>query len=115
PCGQRAQCFRVAAKHSPCELVLPIDFNVGDDHVQHPFMDIDSCCLIGHLFLLLAGAESMPRVSLVRVTSYRRSPRETNAKTLNYSLNTHAPDQTNKRPRRIHCRLDLAAPSRNAY
>src|SRR5215472_2021657 len=72
PCGQRAQCFGLAAKHSPRELVLPIDFNVGDDHVQHPFMDIDSRYLIGHPFLLLAGAESMPSVSLVRVTSYRQ-------------------------------------------
>src|SRR5215472_10316616 len=35
-------------------------------------MDIDSYYLIGHLFLLLAGAESMPSVSLVRVTSYRQ-------------------------------------------
>jgi hypothetical protein len=60
PCGQRAQCFGLAAKHSPREVVLPIDFNVGDDHVQHPFMDIDSCDLIGHLFLLPAGVESMP-------------------------------------------------------
>src|SRR5215469_8215180 len=75
PCGQRAQCLGLAAKHSPRELVLPIDFNVGDDHVQHPFMDIDSRYLIGHLFLLLAGAESVPCVSLVRVTSYRRSPK----------------------------------------
>ena len=31
--------------------------------------------------------------------------------TLNYSLNTHAPDQTGLRPRRLHCGYDLAAPS----
>jgi hypothetical protein len=43
--------------------------------VQHPFMHIDSRYLIRHLFRLLAGAESMPWYSLVRVTSYRRSPR----------------------------------------
>jgi len=27
----------------------------------------------------------------------------------NYSLNTHAPDQTDSRPRRLHWMLDLAA------
>src|SRR5215472_17779208 len=31
--------------------------------------------------------------------------------TPNYSLNTHAPDQTGSRPRRLHCWVDLAAPS----
>jgi len=31
--------------------------------------------------------------------------------TLNSSLNTHAPDQTGSRPRRLHCFLDLAAPT----
>ena len=30
--------------------------------------------------------------------------------TPNYSLNTHAPDQTGSRPRRLHCGFDLAAP-----
>ena len=34
-----------------------------------------------------------------------------NTATLNYSLNTHAPDQTGSRPRRLHCDFDLAAPS----
>src|SRR3974390_1225394 len=30
-----------------------------------------------------------------------------NTATLNYSLNTHAPDQTGSRPRRLHCVYDL--------
>ena len=35
--------------------------------------------------------------------------------TLNYSLNTHAADQTRSRPRRLHCGFDLAAPSHYHY
>src|SRR5207249_1771739 len=54
------------------------------------------------------GAESVPRVALCRITGYRRSHWETT--TPNYSLNTHAPDQTGSRPRRLHCGFDLAAP-----
>ncbi|MGH9396480.1 MAG: hypothetical protein ACRD18_06475, partial [Terriglobia bacterium] len=32
--------------------------------------------------------------------------------TPNYSLNTHAPDQTYIRPRHLQCAIDLAAPGR---
>jgi hypothetical protein len=48
---------------------------------------------------------------LIRLASYRGSPGE--ATTLNYLLNTHAPDQTAERPRFLHCILDLAASSRS--
>jgi hypothetical protein len=57
----------------------------------------------------------MSRRTLVRVTSYRRFFRGENAATLNYSRNTHAPDQTLSRPQLIHCFFDLAAPSRCVY
>jgi hypothetical protein len=57
----------------------------------------------------------MAQRTLVRVTSYRRSPKGKNAATLNHSLNTHAPDQTIYRPRLIHCVVDLAAPGHCAY
>jgi hypothetical protein len=33
-----------------------------------------------------------------------------NTAALNYSLNTHAADQTGSRPRPLHCRFDLAGP-----
>ena len=51
----------------------------------------------------------MPSVTLCRVTGYRRSPRGVRRRT-NYSLNTHAPDQTLQRPLRLHCGVDLAPP-----
>jgi len=57
----------------------------------------------------------MAQGTLVRVASYRRFPEGKNAATLNYSLNTHAPDQTIYRSRLIHCVVDLAAPSRWVY
>jgi hypothetical protein len=50
----------------------------------------------------------MAQGTLVRVTSYRCSPRRENSATLNHSLNTHAPDQTIYRPRLIHCVVYLA-------
>ena len=65
----RGNCRRLSR-----EFVFPIDFDVGDDYMQHPLMNIDSGYVIGHLSLLLAGAESMSRCALARVTSYRRSP-----------------------------------------
>jgi hypothetical protein len=54
----------------------------------------------------------MAQGTLVRVTSYRRSPEWKNAATLSHSLNMHAPDQTIYRPRLLHCVVDLAAPGR---
>ena len=63
-------------------------------------MDVYSGYPVRHKLLLLAGAESVPSIPLSRVTGYRRSHRETT--TPNYSLNTHAPDQTSYRPRLIH-------------
>jgi hypothetical protein len=57
----------------------------------------------------------MAQRTLVRVTSYRRSPKGKNGATLNHSLNTHAPDQTIYRPQLIHCVVDLAAPGRCVY
>jgi hypothetical protein len=38
-----------AAEDLSRELVLSIDFNVGDDYMQHPFMHIDSRYLIRHI------------------------------------------------------------------
>src|SRR5450756_2200881 len=64
----------VAAKLASLQLVLAIDFDVGHDHGQHPFMNIDSRYPVGHK-LLLAGAESVPQVTSTRVAGCRRSHR----------------------------------------
>jgi len=53
-------------------------------------------------------ASHVPKVTLCRVAGYRRSPLRETA-TPNYSLNTHAPDQTDLRPQRLHCDYDLTA------
>jgi hypothetical protein len=49
---------------------------------------------------LLAGAESVPDVTLIRVTGYRRSHRGRQRPIIRF--NTHAPDQTIRRPRLLH-------------
>src|SRR5215831_8475126 len=78
PVGQQAQLGGVAAKLAPLKDVLAVDFDVGDDHGQHPLMNINSCYLVRHTLLLLAGAESVPSVDLNRVAGYRRSHRGDN-------------------------------------
>jgi len=55
-----------------------VDFDVGHDHRQHPFMNVNSCYPVRHKSLLLAGAESVPQVILSRVADYCRSPRGDN-------------------------------------
>jgi len=59
--------------------------------------------------LLLAGSGERATVTLTRVAGYRRSPRGRQRRPIR-SI-THAPDQTAKQPRLLHCILDLAAPS----
>jgi hypothetical protein len=66
---------------------------VSYNHGQLLFMDINSRCPIRHK-LLLAGAESVPKITLSRVSGYRRSHRgET---TLIYSL-YHARSESDRR------------------
>jgi hypothetical protein len=43
PVGRLSQLGGVAAKLTPLELVLTVDFDVGNDHRQHSFMNVDSC------------------------------------------------------------------------
>jgi len=62
PVDKQAQLARAGAKPPSLKLVLAIDFDVGEDHVQHLLVNIDSCALLRHI-LPLAGAESVPRVT----------------------------------------------------
>jgi hypothetical protein len=48
PCGERSQLVGAAAKHPPLKLVLAFDFDVGHNHCQHLFMDINPRYPIGH-------------------------------------------------------------------
>jgi hypothetical protein len=66
-----------AAKHPPLKLVLTVNFHVGHNYSQHPFMNIDSRYFVGHHFLL-AGSGERAAITLTRVTGYRRSPGEDN-------------------------------------
>src|SRR5262249_34441676 len=59
---------------------------------------------------LLAGAESVPQISLSRVSGYRRSHRGRDHAPFIRSI-THAPDHTLLRPRLLHCQINLAAPA----
>src|SRR5215472_10129746 len=109
---QQSQLCRVAPKLAPTKLVLTIDFDVRDSDRQHPLMDVNSCYLVRHRCSFWRGAESVPSVTLSRVTGYATPiKRDT---TPNYSLNTHAPDQTPLRLPLLHSLLDLAAPGRYA-
>src|SRR5215471_12947759 len=72
-------------------------------------MHIDSRYPIGNSYLL-AGAESVPEITLTRVSGYRRSPQGRDNAPFIRSI-THAPDQTLTRPRLFHDLFNLAAPS----
>src|SRR5271165_6428916 len=72
PFGQQSQMLGASAKTPPFKLVLAFHLHVGHHHSQHLFMHVDSRYPISHK-LLLAGAESVPRVTFSRVTGYRRS------------------------------------------
>lgn len=104
----RSCARRVAAKVAPFELVLPVNFYVGDNHGQHPFMHVNSRYLLSHTLILRVGAESVPSYLKQGHGLSLLPPR--GATTPNYSLNTHAPDQTSIRPRPLQCAIDLAAP-----
>ncbi len=58
PLGQCSQMLGTGTEASPLELVWPVEFNVGYDYGQYPFMHVDSRDLVTHKFLL-AGAESV--------------------------------------------------------
>src|SRR5215470_4702427 len=59
---------------------------------------------------LLAGAESVPEITLSRVSGYRRSHRRRDNAPFIRSI-MHAPDQTGRRPQLLHCDFNLATPS----
>ena len=42
PCDQQAQLLRIATVSDPFKLILPLNFNVGHDHSQHLFVNVDS-------------------------------------------------------------------------
>src|SRR5258705_1945556 len=71
PFPQQLQLLRVASVPASLELVFVFDFDVSHNHGQLRFMDIDSRYPIRHK-LLRAGAESVPEITLSRVSGYRR-------------------------------------------
>ena len=80
----REKCFCLTSPF--IGLVLTVDFDVRHNHCQHLLVNINSRYLVRHICSLLAGAESVPDVTLNRVTGYRRS-RRGETKMPNYSLN----------------------------
>src|ERR1700732_2590990 len=68
PFRQPLQLLRVASVPASLELVFVFDFDVSHNHGQLLFMDIDSRYPIRHK-LLLAGAESVPKITLSRVSA----------------------------------------------
>ena len=75
PGSQQSQLRGVAAELSPLKLVLAVHFHFRHHHRQHSLMYVDSCYPVRHKPPLRAKAESVPKVTLRRVTGYRRSPR----------------------------------------
>src|SRR5207253_2584712 len=62
--GTKLRVSSFAPKLAPFKCVLAVDFDVGDDHGQHPLVNINSSYLVRHVLLLLLGAESVPSGSL---------------------------------------------------
>src|SRR4029077_4790057 len=77
--------LRIATVTDPFKLVLPLNFNVGHDHSQHPFMYVDSRYPVRHASPP-GGSGEHATSSLSRVTGYRRSHKRGET-TPNYSLN----------------------------
>src|SRR5262244_293903 len=72
PLRKHLQLLRVASVPASLELVFLVDFHVSHNHRQLLLMDINSGCPIWHRSLL-AGAESVPEITLSRLSGYRRS------------------------------------------
>src|ERR1700719_3376258 len=110
PCGEGSQLFGVAAKHPPLKPELAINFHVRHNYGQHLFMNINSRYPVGHK-LLLAGSGERAAVTLSWVAGCGRSLMGRQRRPIIRSI-THAPDQTETRPRLLQCRFDLASPGR---
>src|SRR6266568_7209553 len=100
---------RGGAELAPLKLVLALAFDVGHNHGQH-----------------LYCARQFPLFCKPYASSWRERKRATTYINQGRGLSplpkgkkrcpiirsiTHAPDQTNRRPRPIHCSFDLAAPT----
>src|SRR5262249_20393575 len=72
PRRKQLQLLGVASVPASLELVFLVDFHVSHNHRQLLLMDINSGCPIWHRSLL-AGAESVPEITLSRLSGYRRS------------------------------------------
>src|ERR1700739_1554333 len=101
PRYQRAQGLGGTREDLSCELVLPIDFHIRDDYVQHPLMNIDSGYVVWHSSPSGGSGEHV-WTCVSQGHELSPLPSEGKAATLNYSRNTHAPDQTGRRSQLIH-------------
>ena len=108
PSRQRAQLRGAGAKRPPLKLVLAVALPLRTPPPP--------TCAYERQFLLSCKTSHAPSGgSGERAFSYLKQghglsplpPRETT--TPNYSLNTHAPDQTYIRPQLLHCAIDLTA------
>src|SRR5260370_29105791 len=68
---------RGGAKLAPLKLVLAFAFDVGHNHGQHPFMNVNSRYSVSHQ-LPPGGGGKRAQLTSTRVAGYRRSPRGRN-------------------------------------
>src|SRR6266704_2158852 len=99
----------VATKLVSLKLVLAFAFDVGHNHGQHLFMNVNSRYSVSD-DLPPAGSGERAATYINQGRGLTPLPQGERRCPIIRSI-THAPDQTNRRPRLIHCRLDLATPS----
>src|SRR4029077_2247191 len=87
PLRQRSQLLRVASEPASLKVVFVVDSDMSHNYSQLLFVDVNP------VILYAAGAESVPEITLSRVSGYRRSHRGGDNAPFIRSI-THAPDQT---------------------
>src|SRR5580692_8615265 len=97
-----------SAKPTPLKLELAFDRDVGYYHGQHLLMNVNSCYSVRHRFLLVGGGE---RAASYFIQGRWLSPLPSGEDNAQLFAQSHAPDQTDRQPRLLHCFFDLAAPN----
>src|SRR5260370_10936952 len=101
---------RGGSELAPLNLVLALAFDVGHNHGQHLFVNVNSRYSVSHT---LPPGGSEKRAATYINQGRGLSPLSQGKKRRpNIRSITHAPDQTNRRPRLIQCPFELAAPTR---
>src|SRR6266699_5695774 len=100
---------RGGAELAPLKLVLALAFDVGHNHGQHLFVNVNSRYSVSHT-LPPGGSGKRAATYINQGRGLSPLPKGKKRCPIIRSI-THAPDQTNRRPRPIHCPFDLAAPT----